>query len=78
MNCTSCVAKTKALISFVVTAKLICLLVFAYAKTQFSHNEAHFIYISLLTDVTHARNIFTKGRSSTPGRRTLSTSSTSD
>ena len=36
-----CVAKTKALISFVVTAKLICVFVFAYAKIWFSHNEAH-------------------------------------
>ena len=35
------VAKTKALISFAVTAKLICYFVFAYAKSRFSHNEAH-------------------------------------
>ena len=35
------VAKTKALISFAVTAKLICIFVFAYAKSQFSHKEAH-------------------------------------
>ena len=34
------VAKTKALISFVVTAKLICAFVFAYAKSQFSHDAA--------------------------------------
>ena len=40
-NCTSYAAKTKALISFVVTAKLICVFVFAYAKDQFSHGEAH-------------------------------------
>ena len=33
-------AKTKALISFAVTAKLICVFVFAYAKSWFSHNEA--------------------------------------
>ena len=31
-DCTIRVAKTKALISFVVTAKLICVFVFAYAK----------------------------------------------
>ena len=37
-------AKTKALISFAVTAKLICVLVFAYAKSRFSHDEAHFIH----------------------------------
>ena len=29
------------LISFAVTAKLICVFVFAYAKTWFSHNAAH-------------------------------------
>ena len=37
-----------------VTAKLICVFVFAYAKSRFSHNEAHIWYIiaacmSLLT-----------------------------
>ena len=40
-----CVAKTKALISFAVTAKLICVFVFAYAKSRFSHNEAHLILV---------------------------------
>ena len=34
------VAKTKALISFAVTAKLICVFVFAFAKSRFSHDEA--------------------------------------
>ena len=43
MDCTICVAKTKALISFAVTAKLICIFVFAYAKSRFSHNAAQFI-----------------------------------
>ena len=33
--------KTKALISFAVTAKLICAFVFAYAKGRFSHDKAH-------------------------------------
>ena len=33
-------AKTKALISFAVTAKLICVFVFAYAKIRFSNDEA--------------------------------------
>ena len=42
MNCTICVAKRKALISFAVTAKLICVFVFAYAKRWFSHDAAHF------------------------------------
>ena len=31
------------LISFSVTAKLICIFVFAYAKSRFSHNKAHFL-----------------------------------
>ena len=35
-NCTIPVAKTKALISFAVTAKLICAFVFAYANSWFS------------------------------------------
>ena len=30
-----------ALISFAVTAKLICVFVFAYAKSRFSHDAAH-------------------------------------
>ena len=46
------VAKTKALISFAITAKLICVFVFAYAKIQFSHNKAHFSVI-LLQTITH-------------------------
>ena len=41
MDCTMRVAKTKTLISFAVTAKLICVFVFAYAKSRFSHDEAH-------------------------------------
>ena len=40
-DCTIRIAKTKALISFAVTAKLICVFVFAYAKSRFSHDEAH-------------------------------------
>ena len=34
-NCIICVAKTKVLISFAVTAKLICTFVFAYANVGF-------------------------------------------
>ena len=37
------VAKTKALISFAATAKLICVFVFAYAKCWFSHDAAQMI-----------------------------------
>ena len=40
------VAKTKVLISFAVTAKLIGVFVFAYAKSRFSHNEAHMHQLS--------------------------------
>ena len=31
------------LISFAVTAKLICVFVFAYSKSRFSHDAAHFV-----------------------------------
>ena len=41
-------AKTKVLISFAVTAKLICVFVFAYAKNWFSHDAAHLISQLLL------------------------------
>ena len=41
MDSTIRIAKTKALISFAVTAKLICVFVFAYAKDRFSHDAAH-------------------------------------
>ena len=34
-------AKTKALISCAVTVQLICVFVFAYAKSRFSHDVAH-------------------------------------
>ena len=40
MNCTIRVAKTKALISFAVTAKLICTFVFAYTDCWFSQVAA--------------------------------------
>ena len=36
--------KTKALISFAVTAKLICAFVFAYAGCWFSHGAAHLLF----------------------------------
>ena len=39
-DCSIYVAKTKALISCAVTAQLICVFVFAYAKIRFSHSEA--------------------------------------
>ena len=49
MDCTIRAAKTKALISFAVTAKLICIFVFAYAKCLFSHDAAQlFMYLRRL------------------------------
>ena len=42
MDCSIYVAETKALISFAVTVKLICVFVFAYAKIRFSHDAAQF------------------------------------
>ena len=44
-DCTIYVAKTKALISFAVTAKLICVFVFAYAERWFSHDAAQIMCI---------------------------------
>ena len=37
-------AKTKVLISFAVTTKLICVFVFAYAKSRFSRDEVHICF----------------------------------
>ena len=45
MDCTIHVVKTKALISFAVTVKLICVSVFAYAKIWFSHDTAHIVTV---------------------------------
>ena len=42
-NCTIRVEKTKALISFAVTAKLICAFGFAYADCWFSYEAAHLL-----------------------------------
>ena len=47
MNCTIRVAKTKALISFAVTAKLICAFVFAYADCWFSHEAAQLVILCM-------------------------------
>ena len=46
-DCTIRVAKTKALISFAFTEKLICVFVSAYAESRFSHNEDHFAYFTI-------------------------------
>ena len=37
------IAKIKVLISCAFTAQLICVFIFAYAKSWFSHDEAHII-----------------------------------
>ena len=47
-NCTICVAKIKALISFAVTTKLICAFVFAYADCLFSCAVAQLSLITYL------------------------------
>ena len=47
-DCTMYVVKTMALISFAMTALLICVFVFAYTKSRFSHDEAH---MKRLTDI---------------------------
>ena len=41
IDCTISVGKTKALISGVFTTHLICVFIFAYAKSRFSHDTAH-------------------------------------
>ena len=59
MDCTIRIAKTKALISFAVTAKLIGVFVFAYAKSRFSHDAAH------LKDAWHDTTLVTLSRINT-------------
>ena len=44
-DCIIRVAKTKVLISFAVTVKLICPFVFAYAKSRFSRDGAHIYHV---------------------------------
>ena len=39
-------SEKKVLISFAVTAKLICAFVFAYAKCLFSHDKAHMLHMA--------------------------------
>ena len=62
-NCTIHVAKTKALISFAVTAKLICANVFAYADCWFSHVAAQMsvlfqMFLERLTWLSHMVRVF--------------------
>ena len=58
MDCTIRIAKTKALISFAVTAKLICVFVFAHARNRFSHNEAHIVLAYNVVNASHRRKYF--------------------
>ena len=44
LNCIR-VAKTKALISFAATAKLICAFILAFADCRFSHVAAHLVFL---------------------------------
>ena len=56
-NCTIRIAKTKALISFAVTANLICVFLFAYADCWFSHEVAHLSYdVTVFQWITSCNN----------------------
>ena len=50
-----CVAKTKALISYLVSLQLICPFVVAYVKSRFSHDAAHIIAHVLLNLLNELR-----------------------
>ena len=62
-DCTIRVAKTKALISFALTAKLICVFVFAYTKSRFSHKETQIIVVEKVSEIIDLilHNCFTYG-----------------
>ena len=49
--------KTKALISFAVTAKLICVFVFAYADCWFSDAAAHLSSLDVLYVLQNSINL---------------------
>ena len=53
-NCTIHVAKTKALISFAVTAKLICAFGFAYANIIQNTNQIQIVFGNALRKLAHA------------------------
>ena len=54
-------AKIKALISFAVTAKPICVFVFAYAKSLFSHDATHMIIVEKVLGV-HVQRMLVMSR----------------
>ena len=60
-DCTICIAQIKALISFAVTAKLVCTFVFVYANCLFSHAAAQSCLVdaSVITQKTRLQVIFT-------------------
>ena len=51
------IAKTKAMISYAVTAKLICVFVFAYAKSRFSHDAAHTLIVLDALEMVEAQRL---------------------
>ena len=51
MDCAIYAAKTKALISF--AGKLICVFVFAYAKSRVSHHEAQILQVLSFSKMIH-------------------------
>ena len=53
------VVKAKVLISFAVTAKLICVFVFAYTKNWFSYDEAHIMPVQFRPPLTPLLSIST-------------------
>ena len=64
-------AHTKALISLAVTVKLICVFVFAYTKSWFSHNEAHFLLLELWRSVQFSTQFSRKKKSQVIDCKTL-------
>ena len=51
-----------ALISIAVTAKLICVFVFAYAKSRFSHDAAHMVHSGYNWFIRDIINMYMYGR----------------
>ena len=63
MDCTIYVAKTKSLISCAVSAQLISIFVFAYAKSGFSHDAAQILSCPIFDLATftykHSKSLIT-------------------
>ena len=51
MDCTMYVGKSKALIRCAVTAQLICIFVFAYSISRFSHDAVQLLFCSTFQGV---------------------------